>query len=170
MDKLAFIFSMASLVCMLTSSLIKGKNMKTILVLVCAANFLVALSYFVQVPMAVNGAVSCAIGGVMSLINYFYDKDEKPIPKWLIAIYAIVITVLNAVVMKSPVDLITIVAGLSFVMSIIQKNGKMFRVYTIINMLLWIIYDLFVHAWGPILQHSIQFAFFVLGMIIHDRK
>lgn len=170
MNTLAFILSMASLACMLTSSLIKGKNMKTILVLVCAANFLIALSYFVQIPMAVNGAVSCMIGAVMSLINYFFDKDEKPVPKWLVVIYAVVITVLNAIVVKNVYDIITIIAGLFFVLSIIQKNGKMFRFYTIINMALWITYDLFAHAWGPILQHSIQFLFFIIGMLIHDRK
>ena len=170
MNTLAFVLSMASLLCMLTSSLIKGKNMKLILALVCAANFLVALSYFLQTPMAVNGGVSCMIGAAMSFINYFYDKDEKPVPKWLVAIYAVIITVLNAVVMKELYDLITIVAGLTFVLSIIQKSGKMFRVYTAVNMALWITYDLFAHSYGPILQHSIQFVFFIIGMLVHDRK
>lgn len=170
MEILAFMLSMASLLCMITSSLIKGKNMKLILVLVGLANLLVALSYFVQRPMAVNGGVSCTIGAAMSLINYFFDKDNKPIPKWLVAIYAVVITGLNLSVAKSAADMLTVLAGLVFVMSIIQKNGKMFRLYTIINLALWCTYDFFKLSYGPLVQHTIQLLFIILGMLIHDRK
>ena len=170
MEFLAFMLSMASLLCMITSSLIKGKNMKLILVLVGAANLLVALSYFVQRPMAVNGGVSCTIGAVMSLINYFFDKDNKPVPKWLVAIYAVVITGLNLSVAKSGADMLTVFAGLVFVMSIIQKNGKMFRLYTIVNLVLWCTYDFFKLSYGPLVQHTIQLLFIILGMLIHDRK
>ncbi len=170
MEILAFMLSMASLLCMITSSLVKGKNMKLILVLVSAANLLVAMSYFVQRPMAVNGGVSCTIGALMSFINYFFDKDNKPVPKWLVAIYAVVITALNAIVLKSAADVLTIFAGLIFVMSIIQKNGKMFRFYTIINIALWCTYDFFKLSYGPLVQHSIQLVFIIAGMLIHDRK
>ena len=84
MGILAFVLSMASLLCIIISALTKGKNMKLILMLVAAANILTALSYMVQVPMAVNGSIACFVGAAMSVINYFFDRDNKPVPKWLL--------------------------------------------------------------------------------------
>ncbi len=105
-----------------------------------------------------------------SLINYFFDKENKPAPKWLVAIYAVVITGLNLSVAKSGADMLTVLAGLVFVMSIIQKNGKMFRLYTIVNLTLWCTYDFFKLSYRPLVQHTIQLLFIILGILIHVRR
>lgn len=170
MEILSYVLSFFGLVCILSASLIKGKNMKAILFLVFAANTLVATSYLVG-GSGINGAISCYIGSAQTIINYFFECKNKPLPKWLIIIYCTAFVVVNLVLGGfNALCILAIVASLTFVMCIGQKNGAKYRAWTIINMILWISYDLFSKSFGALLTHVPQFIFTVAGMIIHDRK
>lgn len=153
---------------MIISSLLKGKNMKKILLFVFLGNFLVATSYLIDGQGA--GAVSCFIGAAQAIINSFYDAKEKPLPKWLIATYAAAFIVANLLVFQVPVDVIAIIASLTFIMCVGQKTGARYRVWTVINMVLWCTYDLLRPAHGPLITHVILLVFTLGGMLWHDRK
>lgn len=178
MEIAAFIFSILGLIAMLTSSLIKGRNMKTILILVFIGNAFVAISYLLD-GSGLNGAASCLLGATQSIINYFFDKKQKPLPRWLVAIYAISFIVANIAVsyqglFDSAKALIlcalAICGSLAFIMCIGQKNGAKYRFWTIVNMVMWCIYDLVSGAYSVLATHIVQLLFAVAGMIIHDRK
>ena len=49
-------------------------------------------------------------------------------------------------------------------------NGRMFRVWMLSNNILWCTYDIVQGAYQPLLTHSILLAFYVIGIIINDRK
>ena len=143
--------------------------MKLILLFVFLANTLVATSYLLT--GGYNGAASCFVGAAQSIVSYFYDSKNKKIPLWLVGIYALSFVAVNLLVFKEPEDLIAMVASLCFVLSIVQKNGKAFRIATLISTLLWLTYDFTVgETYGPILTHSIQLATVIFGIIIHDIK
>lgn len=170
MEKLSFVLSLLGLLCIITSSLLKGKNMKKILILVFLSNAFVAASYFVG-GSGLNGAASCCIGAVQSIINYFFDSKNKPLPKWLVAIYALSFIGVNlAVGGFTGLCILAIVASLSFVMCIGQKNGAKYRFWSIINMILWCTYDLLSKNYSVLVTHIVQMGFSVVGMVIHDRK
>ena len=151
MDTLAFIFSTLGLIAMLTSSLLKGKNMKKILILVFLGNAFVAISYLVG-GSGLNGAASCLLGALFSIINYFFDAKEKSIPKWLAAIYGLSFVAVNIIVSfnsivtfgdVASVDYkalvlcaLAILGCLCFVMCIGQKNGAKYRFWTVMNMVI----------------------------------
>ena len=185
METLAFIFSTLGLIAMLTSSLIKGKNMKKILILVFLSNAFVAISYLLG-GSGFNGAASCLLGALFSIVNYFFDAKEKPIPKWLAAFYGLSFVAVNVFVSFNSIVsfgdtvsidykalilcILAILGTLAFVMCIGQKNGAKYRFWTVMNMMMWCIYDLISGNIQVLITHVIQLSFAVIGMIIHDRK
>ncbi len=160
--------SLGGLIAMILASTVKTKSMKVILALVFAGNFLVATSYLIDGNN--NGAACCYIGAAQALINYFFDKNNKSIPKWLVAIYAAVIVGINLAVLTEILDLLAIIASLTFILCIGQSNGSKYRFWTIVNMVLWITYDIIKGSYAALFTHVSLFLFTVLGKLIHDRK
>ena len=167
MKILAFVLSSLGTVCICIPPILKGKNMKLILLLIFLTNVLIATSYILT--GALNGAASCCIGAAQTLINYFFERKNKPIPNWLIGIYAIAFTIANVLVFTRITDALALLAALAFIMAICQKNGKKYRIWTFINTGLWIVYDAISVSFGPLCTHIIQFATIIFGMILHDR-
>ncbi|MBQ3184250.1 MAG: YgjV family protein [Clostridia bacterium] len=168
MQILSYILSLAGLASMIVASLIKGKNMKTILLFVFMGNMFVATSYLIT--DSINGAVSCYIGAAQTIINYFFDKKKKPLLRWLIASYAVAFVVLNLMTGFSWLCVLAIVASLTFILCIGQKVGSKYRFWTLVNMGLWCLYDVLSGSFGVLFTHGTQLVFAVIGMIIHDRN
>lgn len=170
MQILSFVLSVLGLISMIISYLIKGKNMKKILFFVFCGNALVAASYFAG-GSGLNGAASCCVGAIQSIINYFFESKNKPIPKWLVVVYGLSFIVVNLAVSGfSALGILAIVAALAFVMCIGQKSGKKYRFWTIINMTLWCIYDVLSKSYSVLVTHIPQLIFVFVGVFIHDRK
>lgn len=170
MNILSYILSGVGLICMILASLIKGEKIKKILFLVFCGNFLTATSYLLG--SGINGAASCYLGSVQTIINYFFDSKNKPIPYWLNIIYAVSMIAVNVIVAGgiSPIGVLAIIASLTFLLCIGQKNGKMYRFWTIVNMLLWCTYDVLAGSYGPLCLHIVLLTITVIGMVIHDLK
>ena len=178
MKILVYALSLLGLISMITASLIKGNKMKMILFFVFFGNVLVATSYLLD-GQGINGAAACYLGGVMSIVNYFFDAKEKPIPTWLIGIYVFAIVFVNIWVaggittagINIPwISLLVIVASLTFIMCIGQTNGAKYRFWTIVNMLLWCTYDIIAPAYPSLVTHVSLLNLTIAGMIIYDRK
>ena len=170
MKALSYALSLTGLLCMIAASLVKGEKMKTILALVFFGNALVATSYVVG-GSGLNGAASCYIGAAQTLINYFFDRKQKPLPAWLIALYAVAIVVCNLLVGGfTALGLLAIVATLTFILCIGQKDGARYRFWTIVNSVLWCLFDLLSQSYNALITHVALLTFTVIGMIIHDRK
>ena len=167
----ALILSVLGLVSMILASLIKGNKMKLTLFFVFWGNFLVATSYLLD-GKGINGAAACYLGSVQVLINYIFESKNKPLPKWLLGIYALLIVAVNIYVANgvTPLGIWVIVTSLTFIICISQPNGKGYRFWTIVNMCMWCIYDIIAFAFPSLITHVILFVFTVAGMIIHDKK
>lgn len=168
MEDLAFILSIAGLISVIMSYLVKGKNMLLILILLFFGNLFVGLSYLFSNNM--SGSVSCFVGAAQCIINFAFESKGKDIPKWLVAIYAASFLIVNLIVFSSLVDIIAIAATMVFIMCILQKNGKKYRLWTLVNASLWCLYDLISGAYGPLVTHVIELASTFSGIIIHDIK
>ncbi len=159
-------------VSMISASLIKGRNMKTILFLVFCGNILAATSYLLG-ESGINGAASCYLGGVQAIINYFFDSKGKKLPKWLVTVYALSFICVNLIVgdYKDPLVYVAIAATLTFVMRIGQSNGGGYRFWTLFNNALWLFYDILSKSWKVLVTVHIPLLIFtVAGMIVYDRK
>ncbi len=168
MQAISYVLSVLGLISMVISSLIRGRNMKKILLFVFLGNALVATSYlFVGNG---NGAVSCFIGAAQAIINARFDARGKDLPLWLIGVYALAFIAANLLVFTAPIDVLAIIASLTFIMCVGQKSGAKYRFWTIINMCLWCLYDILKGSHGPLVTHVTLLVFTVAGMILHDRK
>lgn len=165
---LAVVLSAIGTICICIPPLLKGKNMKLILLLVFLTNVMLAISYILT--GAANGAASCCVGAVQTIINYFFERKGKPIPKWLIAIYGAAFTLVNLLVFTKAADVLALLATLAFILAICQKNGKQYRLWTLMNTALWLAYDLITLSFGPFSTHVIQITTILVGMVLHDRK
>ena len=144
--------------------------MKQIMFFVFCGNFLVATSYLIA-GSGINGAASCYLGSLQAIVTYFFDAKGKPLPKWLIAIYALSFVACNILVGGlTPYTALAIVATLTFIMGIGQKSGAKYRFWTLLNLILWLTYDAITATYSALLSHILILLFTVAGMIIHDRK
>lgn len=163
------ILSFLGLASFVTAAVIKGEEIKKNLFLVFSGSMFVGISYLFT-SAGINGSVSSFIGGLQAIINYFFNRNNKKIPKWLILVYVLIFLALNLAVINSPIGLLALFASLCFVGSISAKDGKGYRLWQIINSSLWISYDIFSCSYGPLVTHSVLFGFTVFGMLINDYK
>ena len=168
MDILAYVLSIIGTCLLCTTSLLKGKDMRLILMLVFLSNVSIGSSYLLSGAM--NGALSCGVGAVQSIVNYFFDRKNKALPWWLITVYALAFAAVNILAFSQIADIFSLLAGFAFVLCVAQKNGKGFRVWTLVNAMLWLTYDLVSMSYAPVITHVCQIAIVLLGMILHDRK
>lgn len=166
METLAFILSAIGTVCSCIPPLLKGKNMNLILLLLFLANATVGVSYILT--DALNGGVSCLIGAAQSIVNYFFEKKEKALPKWLIAVYALAFTAANLLVFHSFTDILAILACLCFIGGVCQKSGKKYRLWFLFNTGFWLAYDIINASYGPLALHAVLIFTTLFGMIVHD--
>ncbi len=168
---LSYILSTLGLISMICASALKGERMKTILFLVFSGSILVGASYHIG-GNGINGAAACYLGALQTIINYFFESKNKPLPKWLISIYAATTIALNLWVAGglSMFSGIAIIASLSFIMAIIQKTGSGYRFWTIINMILWCTYDIGTHSYSVLITHVPQLITASVSALFHDRK
>ena len=170
MQALSFIANLIGLSLVILASLSRGSKMSTILALVLFGNLFVAIGYLLA-GTGINGAASGLLAVVMTFINYFFEKNNKPIPKVLIGIYALSFIALNIFISAFNLySIIVTLACLAFLASILQKSGQNYRICAIINTLLWIIYDLLTGSYSAIITHGTLFAVNVTGFIINLRK
>ena len=170
MDVLSFISNLLGLVCVLLASLIKGERIKTTLFFVCLGNVLIAAGYL----FAGNGfhcAASGLVAGVLTVINFFLQSKGRPLPRWLIAVYAPLMIAVNLLVGDlSRLTLLAVLACMAFVLSIFQANGRGYRLCVLFNTATWSVYDALSHAWNGLATHVVLFAFTLLGALVWDRK
>ena len=65
---------------------------------------------------------------------------------------------------------IAIAATWMFCMCIGQENGSKYRFWTILNMGLWLIYDVLSGSYSVLVSHILQFLFPIVGKVLFDRK
>ena len=170
MRELAFILNIIGLAFCIFSSLIKGEKITKILILVLIGNMLVALGYICD-GSGINGAASGILACVQIFINFLFQRKNKPIPIWLIGIYALSFIVVNLIVSGiSFPTVLSILACMAFIMTILQKNGKNYRICGIINTVIWIVYDLVTASYPALITHGTILAVTVVGVLIHDLK
>lgn len=170
MELLAFVLSTLGLISVTSASLIKGKRMALILLLVFGGNILYATSYVVD-GRGINGAASCYLGGALAIVGFIFDKKGMKPPKWIPPLYAALFIAVNVIFGTDVVlTILAILATMCFVMSIGMPNGAKYRFWTTANLVLWVTFDLVSGSYNTLYAHIIQLTFTVLGMIIYDRK
>lgn len=169
MQTFAYILNVLGTGSMVAALLSPSKRIKLILFLSFLGNFFVATGYLAG-GSGINGAISCYAGAAMSIVNFAFQSKQKPIPKWLLAVYALVFAGLNLASGFSWLGVLAIVACMFFVLSIAQDNGAAYRICTLANVILWCSYDVLSKSYAGLIPHVVMLVFTLVGMLVQDRK
>ena len=168
MQFLSVALSITGLLAFVVSFLLKGANMRNILICNSLGNLLMALSYVCILNF--NGALSSFVGMFVGIVNSIFAIKQKKIPTWVLAIYVIVFIAVNVAAFTSWVDIFAIAAVLAAVLSVCASTGKFYRIWSLANDVLWTIFDILRGSYGPLLTHGTLIGFTVAGIILHDTK
>ena len=148
------------------------KDMKFILISQIAANGLLAAQCIVGGTMSTGGVVILAT--VQTVVCFVLNRKNIKVPLWttiaFMAGYS-AITVVGFIVPSipsSPFDFITMVAVWFFALCVVQEKSWICRIYSVLNVALWLVYDIAVLP-SAVLNHVIIISTTIVGIIRNDR-
>ena len=144
------------------------KKRSQILFLFILANLFSAINFILLQGYA--GAAICFFAIIQTLLNKIFENKNQPVPKIVILIYVVISIVLGAFTFKKIVDVLPIVCSILYTITIIQKEEKNIRKISLVNIILWIMYDLICLAYTAAISDLLTTISTVIGMYRLDYK
>lgn len=142
------------------------KNMRLLLALQIISNGLLMLNF--ALLDAWSGALTAILATVQTIIIFIFRVSNKKIPVFVIILFMASFITGTIITYTRPLDIIPCVAAFIFVFSIIQTKASVCRVYSLLNTILWIIYDIGSGAWTTIITHVLLLGSAIVGIMRHD--
>lgn len=148
------------------------KDMKFILISQIAANGLLAAQCIVGGTMSTGGVVLLAT--VQTVVCFVFNRMNIKVPLWLTGLFMAgysAITVVGFIVPSipsSPFDFITMIAAWFFALCVVQEKSWICRLYSVLNVALWLVYDIAVLP-SAVLNHVIIISTTIVAIIRNDR-
>jgi hypothetical protein len=114
--------------------------------------------------------VMAAFGTSVALVAYLFDRHGKSIPCWLLGLYMVGLVAIAAWLYQDWRDLLVLAAQLAFVMEMAVKKEQSLRCWVLVNMTFWIIYNLLIGAFTPIIGNVFLVASTVIAMVRYRDK
>ena len=144
------------------------KSMTKILICQILCNLLTALSYFLLGGF--SGAGICLIAIVQSVTMFFYNIKKVAPHKPVIVAFILLYIGCAAFYYQSPVDIFSALAAICFAMSIVQTKSAHSRAWYLVDLLCWVVYDIFTKAYGNFLLHLVISVSTFIAILRNDRK
>lgn len=145
---------------------IQLKNKKDILFCFIVINFIFVLNLILL--GGYTGAIVCFVAGVQTIIISMYELKNKKFPKLLIPVFLIVSIIFGSLTYKSLIDILPLFCSVTYTLSILQKKESNIRYLTLVNLLSWIIYDIFIMAYTTILSDLFMIVSTLIAIIRYD--
>ena len=144
------------------------KTKKSIMIALLLLNLASALNFlFLE---SYSGSLVCFFAVIETFINYLFDKNNKKVPLYLIAIYVVVNIALGVYSYTKPLDIIPVVCALIYCLTVCTKKESNIRKEMFVNQTLWLIYDLIVKAYMFSISNILTLISIVISMIRFDYK
>ena len=144
------------------------KNKKQIILMFILANLFSAINFVLL--QSYSGATICIFAIVQTFINKFFENKNKQVPKIVIAIYIIISIILGAITFKASIDSVPIICSILYTLTIIQDKEKNIRIISLVNILLWILYDTVCQAYTAAISDSLMTISTIIGIYRFDYK
>lgn len=152
------------------------KKQWQIIISQCLSNLLVALSYLFLDLSKITGGAMCLVGGVHTLINYFYLRKDKNPPKYIAVVFFFVYALVSAGVLymagnvNVPYDLLPTIGSMLFLVGVSSTNPRFTRVIFFFNMIIWTTYDFMAApiAWANLVTHIGILISIIVGIVRYD--
>ncbi len=143
------------------------RNMKYVLLFQIAANVLLAVQYIVQGSFV--AFMSAFIAVTQMTVSVILNMKGKRFSLSLCLAFALAYLVSSIVFYTSPWDIMTFIAMMFFCVSVIQTESFVYRAALMVNILLWLIYDI-VKAPSAVFMHGSLMIFTAAAIIRLDRN
>ena len=137
-------------------------------ILVILANLFSAINFILL--QGYSGAIICAFAIIQTFINKFFEKKDKKVPKIIIGIYIIISILLGLITFTGILDILPIICSILYTLTIIQDKEKNIRRISLVNIILWIIYDIVCQAYTAAIADSLMTISTIVGMYRFDYK
>lgn len=115
-----------------------------------------------------TAAIVCIIATIQTIINYWYEKKKKGLPKGLIWLYFMISLICGIATYQTPIDVLAIFAGVTYTLSIIQKKEKNIRIVRLSNAMCWLIYDIVVKSYATSVGDILTTTSTIIAIIRYD--
>lgn len=144
------------------------KNKKHIIFMFILANLFSAINFLLL--QSYSGAIICFFAIIQTFINGFIENKNQQVPKILILVYIILSIILGVFAFHNFIDILPIICSVLYTITIIQSKEKNIRKISLINIILWIIYDIVCQAYTAAISDSIMTISTLIGMYRFDYK
>ncbi|GHW02767.1 hypothetical protein AGMMS50249_5530 [candidate division SR1 bacterium] len=147
---------------------IQFKKKKHIMITIILANLFFCINF--ALLNAYSGALVCLVAMIQTLINYCFDIKNKKYPLILIISYYVVAAICAFVTYSSLIDIIPVICAMLLTTTIIQSKERNIRNLILINIILWIFYDISVGAYTAIISDVFLVTSTLIAIIRYDIK
>ena len=144
------------------------KNKKQIIFMFILANLFSAINFILL--QSYSGAIICLFAIIQTFINKIFEKKQQQVPKVIIGIYIVISIILGAITFSSIIDILPIICSILYTITIIQDKEKNIRRISLVNILLWIIYDIVCQAYTAAISDLLMTISTIIGMYRFDFK
>lgn len=144
------------------------KSKKQIIFMFILANLFSSINFILL--ESYSGAIICSFAIIQTLINKIFENREQKVPKLVILVYIVISIILGAITFNGFIDIIPIICSILYTMSIIQDNEKNIRKISLVNILLWIFYDIVCKAYTAAISDLFMTISTLIGMYRLDYR
>lgn len=127
------------------------KNIKLILMCLLVCNGVGAASYILLGGLSGCGIYLVALA--QTVVCFLFRIKDKKVPVWVAGMFLILYIICSVMTYHSPVDVISALAAITCALSLVQEKPSRYRIFMLLNGILWMIYDVNVSAYTMIISH-----------------
>lgn len=164
MELLSQVCGIISLITVVGSMMFK--NIK----LVLAINLICNISG--AIPYLVNGQISACglyfVASAQAIVFLWYRFFKKEPPKYFTGVFAAMFLLVSVLGYQTPLDIIAMLAAVTCALALAQKSSTMYRVFMVINGVLWLVFDILTKTYNMLPAHIITAAAAIFGILKVD--
>lgn len=144
------------------------KNKKQIILMFVLGNLFSAINFILL--QSYSGAVICFFAIIQTCINKIFENKQQQVPKIIIGIYIVISIILGVITFNNIIDILPIICSVLYTLTIIQEKEKNIRRISLVNIILWMIYDIVCQAYTATISDLLMTISTIIGMYRFDRK
>ena len=142
------------------------KNKKQIIFMFILVNLFSAINFLLL--ESYSGALICGFAIIQILINKIFENKGVKVPKDIIGIYILISIVLGGITYTSCIDVLPIICSILYTLTILQEKESNIRKISLLNILLWIIYDIIIKAYTASVSDILMTISTLIGIYRFD--
>ena len=144
------------------------KDKKNILIGLTFVNLTAIICYLLL--QSYSAVIVDAIAMLQTYIKYKFDQKDKKMPIYLQLIFIGISIIGGIFTSHNLLDVIPIICLVLYTLSILQSKEKDIRLFTVANILGWMIYDFYAQAYVGILFSLFTLTSTIIAIIRYDIK